>query len=445
MTQWKTGNSGVTAGPNEMKSATVKTGTARRRREVTPVEEDLSSPAAVTQPIGPARSVLARLDVMDWLAIALLIAGGAFTAVGLLPARDAGATLERIFPILVFLFSVVILAELTAEAEVFEVIAARITIAARGHNAALFALCLAFAALTTIFLNLDTTAVLLTPVMLATAVRAGVAPLPLAMTTVWLANTASLLLPVSNLTNILAADRVDLSPVAFAGKMALPQLAALLVVAACLWVFYWRGNPPRYTPPEPHRATNRPLFVAASACCGVFIAGILFDVPLYFVTPACVAVLVAVFAKWGRPHLRWGLLPWRLIVFVTGLFLVVDTVGRHGLDSWMTALIGADPGAAGTWRAAVTGGALSNILNNLPSYVAGEAVIPLANHQQLLGLLIGTNIGPLITPWASLATLIWAEHCRNRGVPIQWGKFVLAGAATAAAVLAASVAVLIAF
>ena len=408
------------------------------------MDEDLSAPTAA-EPAGGWRGVLSRLNGMDWLAIALLVAGGIFVAAGLLPVHEAGKTLDRIFPILVFLFSVVVLAELTAEAEVFEVIATRITIAARGRNAALFALCLAFAALTTIFLNLDTTAVLLTPVMIATAVRAGVAPLPLAMTTVWLANTASLLLPVSNLTNLLAAKRVDLSPLAFAGKMLLPQLAALFMVAACLWIFYWRSNPPRYTPPGPHRATNRPLFFGASACCATFIAGILIDLPLYFVTPACAAVLVAVFAKWGRPHLRWSLVPWRLIVFVTGLFLVVDTVSLHGLGSWMAALIGADPGAEGTWRAALTGGALSNVLNNLPSYVAGEKVIPDANDQQLLGLLIGTNVGPLITPWASLATLIWAEHCRNRAVTVHWGKFVLTGAATAAVVLAASVATLIAF
>lgn len=391
------------------------------------------------------RQVFGRLAPMDWVAIGLLLLGVLFVAIGVLPADDAGRTLARIFPILVFLFFVVILAELTAEAEVFEVIAARVTIAARGRNAALFALCLVFAALTTIFLNLDTTAVLLTPVMIATALRAGINPLPLAMTTVWLANTASLLLPVSNLSNLLAIDQIKLGPLEFAARMALPQLAALIVVAACLWVFYWRGNEPRYVPPKPHKAEHRPLFVSASVCCGVFIVGILVDLPLYIVTPACTLVLAGAFVVWGREHLRWQLLPWRLIVFVTGLFLVIDAVSRYGLGDWMAALIGADPGAEGTWRAAVTGGGLSNVFNNLPTYVAGEKVIPEANHEQLFGLLIGTNVGPLITPWASLATLIWAEHCRNRGVQIHWGRFVLTGAVTAVAVLAASVGVLVAF
>jgi arsenical pump membrane protein len=144
-----------------------------------------------------------------------------------------------------------------------------------------------------------------------------------------------------------------------------------------------------------------------------------------------------------RARLRWRLLPWRLLVFVTGLFLVVDTVGRHGLSDWMTALIGTDPGGSGVARAAATGGVLSNVLNNLPVYVAGEAVVPVGHRDQLLGLLIGTNVGPLITPWASLATLLWAERCRSAGVEVNWTRFVLTGTLTAVLALGVSVAALL--
>ena len=157
----------------------------------------------------------------------------------------------------------------------------------------------------------------------------------------------------------------------------------------------------------------------------------------------CAAVLVGTFLMFERGQLSWSLLPWRLLVFVTGLFLVVDTVGRHGLSDAMTALIGTDPGASGVTRAAATGGVLSNVRNNLPVYVAGEAVVPVANHDQLLGLLIGTNVGPLITPWASLATLLWAERCRAAGVEIRWRRFLLTGAVTATLVFAASVGALL--
>jgi arsenical pump membrane protein len=127
-----------------------------------------------------------RLSALGWLAAALLGAGLLLVALGVLPGPDAEATLGRIAPILVFLAAVVVLAELAARAEVFDVVAARVAIAARGHRAFLFVLLVAFATATTVILNLDTTAVLLTPVMLALADRIDVAPLPVAMTTVWL-------------------------------------------------------------------------------------------------------------------------------------------------------------------------------------------------------------------------------------------------------------------
>ncbi|MEJ3747160.1 SLC13 family permease [Actinomycetes bacterium KLBMP 9797] len=384
-----------------------------------------------------------RVAILDWLRVGLLAAGLLAVVVGLLPWRDARATGERILPLLVFLGAVIILAELAARAQVFDVIAVRLTIVASGRNAALFLLCVLFATATTAFLNLDTTAVLLTPVMIATALRAGLAPLPLAMTTVWLANTASLLLPVSNLTNLLAMNRVRLEPLEFAARMGLPQLAALVVVAACLWVFYWRRNPPRYDPPAPFQPKNRAVFRAASAACLVFIAGIVAGLSIYLMSAVCAAGLVVAFLIWQRADLSWSLIPWRLLVFVTGLFLVVDAVGRHGLSDWMSTLIGTDPGTEGVVRAAATGGVLSNVLNNLPAYVAGEAVIPPANHDQLLGLLIGTNVAPLVTPWASLATLLWAERCRAADVVVPWSRFVLTSAVTAVLVLAASVTALL--
>jgi arsenical pump membrane protein len=124
------------------------------------------------------------------------------------------------------------------------------------------------------------------------------------------------------------------------------------------------------------------------------------------------------------------------------LFLVIETVGRHGLSVAMSALIGQDGGVVGLYRAAGTGAALSNLVNNLPAYVAGEAVVPVHNADQLLALLIGTNVGPIITPWASLATLLWYERCHAQGVDVPIRRFVLTGTGLAVVGLAATVAAL---
>ena len=155
----------------------------------------------------------------------------------------------------------------------------------------------------------------------------------------------------------------------------------------------------------------------------------------------------------GRSETRYGaraelslrLFPWRLLVFVVvGLFLVIDTVSLYGLAGVAAAVAGTDPGPAGMFRAAGIGAGLSNLINNLPAYATIEAVIPVANQNQLLGLLVGTNVGPIATPWASLATLLWYERCRAAGVQISWRAFAATGLVTAVVVLAATTSALVA-
>ncbi|WP_283135646.1 SLC13 family permease [Rhizohabitans arisaemae] len=388
---------------------------------------------------------LPAFGVLDWIRVGLLAAGIGCVVTGLLPAREAGENLGRIAPLLLFLAAIIVLAKLTKEAQVFDLIATRVAILGRGNYATLFLLCVAFASLVTIFLNLDTTAVLLTPVMLALAQTARIAALPLAMTTVWLANTASLLLPVSNLTNLLAADRIDLGPTAFAARMWAAQIAAIAVTMVFLWVCYWRRGRrgvSRYEPPAPV-AVKDPLLLwpAAVACLG-FIVAILAGVEIHWASAAAALIVVAFFAWRGRERLRLDLVPWQLLIFVTGLFLVVPTLSRHGLAEAMIALIGTEGNVAGEYRAAAAGAGLANLINNLPAYTAGEAAIPPANGDQLVALLIGTNVGSLVTPWASLATLLWFESCAIYGVRVPLRRFMLTGAALALCALALTVAVL---
>jgi arsenical pump membrane protein len=391
-------------------------------------------------------ALLRRLGVLDWIAVALLVAGGLCVATGALSTADAGDIMRRVLPLLLFLGTVIVLAELTAEAEVFDVIAAWLARLGRGRYPVLFLLCVVFAALTTATLNLDTTAVLLTPVMLALARTLRVDPLPLAVTTVWLANTASVLLPVSNLTNLLAQQRVGLSPLGFAARMWLPQLVVLLVTMAVLWLAFWRrARTPdnRYATPEPHRPRHRGLYLVTALACVLFVVAILAQVTLGIASAIAAAVVVVGFLVVDRGALRWSLIPWRLLVMVTGLFLVMQTIGEHGLDSLARALMGTGNDLSGSLRAAGVGAGMSNLVNNLPAYVAGEAVVPHANHTQLLALLVGTNVGPVVTPWASLATLLWYERCRAHGVRVPLGRLVAAGAVLAVAALVAGVVALV--
>jgi len=399
--------------------------------------------------ISGIRQQLARPSILSWIRVGLLAAGLLCVLTGLLPGDEAAASMQRIAPMLLFLGSVIVLATLARQAKVFDVIAARLAIVGRGNYAALFLLCVAFATVTTVVLNLDTTAVLLTPVFLALAPKARIAALPLAMTTVWLANTASLLLPVSNLTNLLAANRVALAAPAFAARMGAPQLASLAATMLFLWLCYWRRGrrgEDRYLPPPPIELgppRQRALFWITAAACVLFIAAIpLIRDQIGYAAAGAAVVAVLAFAVLDPGKLRWQLIPWQLLIFVSGLFLVVPTLSRYGLAEVMTRLIGTDGGLLGAVRAAAAGAGLSNLVNNLPAYTAGEAVVPVANHDQLLALLIGTNVGPVVTPWASLATLLCLESCRHHGVRVSMSRFMATGLGLALVALCATVAAL---
>ena len=202
-----------------------------------------------------------------WLIAA--VAGAICVASRALPWHDAVATTKRVGPILLFLVAITVVAELADAAQVFDVAATRAAKLGRGRTWELFALIVVLGSLTTIVLSLDTTAVLLTPVVLTLAAQLRISVIPFAMAAVWLANTASLLLPVSNLTNLLAVNRLHLSAVSFAAKMWLPAIASIIVTAVVIGVAYRRDLRGHYPVPGTFDIADRVSFRISATVCVV--------------------------------------------------------------------------------------------------------------------------------------------------------------------------------
>jgi arsenical pump membrane protein len=131
---------------------------------------------------------------------------------------------------------------------------------------------------------------------------------------------------------------------------------------------------------------------------------------------------VVIFALRDRSALRWRLVPWRLVVLTEALFLVVSALSRHGLSRILSDLAGHSD-----LRTSAVAATASNAVNNLPAYLAIERAVPPGHPTQLLAALLGTNGGPLILLWGSLATLLWRERCREYGVHIHPLRFALVG------------------
>ncbi len=355
--------------------------------------------------------------------VALGGAGVLVVVTGWLPSSAARqVAVSRGAPIMGFLLAITVLAELSDRAGVFDAAATVCARAARGSALRLYLVVAALGVLTTVAMSLDTTAVLLTPVVLTLAARLGLRPLPFALLAVWLANTASMLLPISNLTNLLASGRLGLSATGFAARMALPELAAVLVTVGYLTLLYRRDLTTGYLVPEHARPTDLVTFSVCAAACVALAPGVLLGAAPWAIALPCATAAVLVFAVRDRTALRIGLLPWRIVIFTEGLFLLVTAVADHGGTRLLRALIG-HSGLVSTVTAAVT----SNAVNNLPAYLAVETAVPPGHDTQLLASLLGTNAGPLVLLWGSLATLLWRERCKAHGVTVTARQFALVG------------------
>jgi arsenical pump membrane protein len=348
-------------------------------------------------------------------------------ATGLLPWNETTDVTRRMAPILVFLVAITVLAELAEVAMVFDIAAREAAHLARGRTPVLFLLVAGLATLTTILLGLDTTAVLLTPVVLSLAAQLQLSPLPFAMVTVWLANTASLLLPVSNLTNLLALRRLHLSPHEFFSRMWLPTIVSVVLTVVLLGLRYHRDLCGRYEVPTHPGVNDRWLFVLTALACFGLVPGILLGGDPTIVVTVASAALVIVFAVRRRDALRLGLVPWRLTLFVLGLALVVAAVLRHGGDRVVASITGSGDGMGALLHVAGIGAVSSNLVNNLPAYLVVEPDAAGGGSSRLLALLVGTNVGPLVLLWGSLATLLWRERCKARGVEVSAREFAVMG------------------
>lgn len=370
-----------------------------------------------------------RLGAGTIIVLALIAVALVCIVTGILPSADAGALGARIAPVLGFVIAITIVAELARDAAVFDVVAQRLARWGHGRVILLWLSVVVLAVISTVFLSLDTTAVIVTPVVVVLAQSVGIPPLPFALVTVWLANTASLALPVSNLTNLLAARSIGDDPLAFLALSWAPTLVGVLVPVVILTLRHRRTLFGGYRTPTGGDPSDRVLFWAASGI-------LLLLMPLLALThdvwiPATVAalVLIVVFGIRRRHVLRLSLVPWQVIGLAAALFVLVETAHANGILDFLSVLTTSGHAPAELLRLSAAGALAANGVNNLPAYLILEpsAGDPVA----LMALLIGVNLGPLITPWASLATLLWHHRVVSLGVEIRWGSLMLWGAIVA--------------
>ncbi|RMI12623.1 SLC13 family permease [Cellulomonas triticagri] len=368
-----------------------------------------------------------RRRSVPWWAVAS-VAAAALVLSGALPGADAAALGARVGPVLAFVAALTVVAELCGAAGLFDVATDAAARSAGGRRWVLWLLLVAIAVASTVLLSLDTTAVLLTPLAITLARRTGTSPLLLVLTVVALANTASLLLPVSNLTNLLADHRFRDADVGYVGLMWAPALAAVVVTVAVLAVRGRHALRGRFAPGDRYVPPDRPLLLVTGGTTAVMAVGFVAGLPVWAVALGAAVVLLAAFALRRRPlpvRAR-DLVPWRMLLVVAALFVAVETLHVRGLGDALAALAPDGTTAGALLGVAGLSAGAANLVNNLPAYLVLEPVAG-SDPLRLAAVLIGTGVGPLLTPWASLATVLWWQRCRQALVHVPVRAFVVQG------------------
>ena len=364
-------------------------------------------------------------------------------ALGIVSPTDALRQIQSLGPTVGFLAAILVLAYLADEAGMFTWLGSLLGTLSAGQPVRLLGLVFAAAAVITAVLSLDATVVLLTPVVFRTAVGLGLRAKPHVYACTHLANSASTLLPVSNLTNLLAFSATGLSFMQFAAFMGLPWLA---VIAVEYLVFRWffrddlrpvpvvaRVDTDRVEPDGPTPAP--PVFVLAvlaATLVGFGASGLVGVEPVWVAVAGAGALAVRSVARREitLPSLVVEASPF-FCVFVFALGIVVAGVTGHGMGRALGSLLPTDPSFAGLLGVALLAALLANVVNNLPATLVMLGVLGLDPHPGLvLAMLIGVNVGPNLTYVGSLATLLWRRVLASRDAAPTLTEFLRLGVLT---------------
>jgi arsenical pump membrane protein len=372
-------------------------------------------------------------------AVAAVPAAALVVLTGAISLDHLHAEAERLVPVVGFLAAVLVLAHQCDEEGLFEACGAWMARTSAGQPRRLLVQVFVVGSLITAVLSLDATVVLLTPVVFATAARIGARPRPHVYACTHLANTASLLLPVSNLTNLLVFTTSGLSFTRFASLMALPWLVAVLTEFLVFSRFFATDLDAGAQAPKSGQDAPFPvlaLVVLAGTLAGFVVASFLGISPAW--AAAAGAAVLAIRALVRRRTtagavVRAAGIP--LLAFVLALSIVVRAVVDNGLSGALGHLVPRDESLLSLLVLAALAALLANVINNLPAVLVLLPLAVPAGAGSILAVLIGVNIGPNLTYAGSLATLLWRRILHKHDTAVGIGEFTRLGLLTVPAAL----------
>jgi arsenical pump membrane protein len=368
------------------------------------------------------------------------VAGAALlVALRLLSPEEALIGIGKGLDVYLFLFGMMLLAEIAREEGLFDWLAAVAANRAAGSASRLFLLVYVVGAIVTAFLSNDATAVVLTPAV-AAVVRTAEAeePLPYLLICAFIANAASFVLPISNPANLVIYG-AHMPPLLRWLPSYVP--AALLSIATTFIVLRWTQRNALRQKLSANVPVPRLSRAGKTAALGIVITSIVLlaasgldlrlGLPTAVAGVATAGVVLAIERKnpWNAiRHISWGILP-----LVAGLFVLVEALDKSGLIAEIGALlrreVASSPLGAG-WTAGVVVAFAGNLMNNLPAGLVAAGAVESARVPDGVrrAVLIGVDLGPNLSVTGSLATILWLGALRREGLRVSAWTFLKLGA-----------------